>query len=181
MTEDDIPSPPDWEAFYDEERPRLLGWVRRRFGVGRNQDAEDIVQDVFANLLVQALHPIENLAAYAYSALNHRIVDLVRRKSPQTLSFEDLDDTLGGHALDKILEDPGLSVEASANRRETLDEIRGAVAQLPVNQRAVLVATELEGRTFQELSEEWDEPIGTLLSRKHRAVQRLKELLKKSQ
>ena len=181
MIEDENAGPPDWETLYDTERPRLLGWVTRRYGARGSQDAEDVVQDVFVNLLDHALHPIENLAAYAYSALNHRITDLFRGKARQTLSFEDLEDTLGGHALDRILEDPGLSVEAAADRKETLDEVRRAVAQLPEDQRAVLVATEIEGRTFQELSQEWDEPLGTLLSRKHRAIQRLKRTLKRSQ
>jgi len=180
MIEDETDDPPDWEGFYEEQRPRLLGWVSSRYDDKDSQDAEDVVQDVFVSLLDSALHPIENLAAYAYTALNHRITDLFRRKSRQTLSLEDLEDTLGGHALDRILEDPGLSVERSVDREETLAELRRAMAQLPTDQRAVLVATEIEGRTFQELAEEWDEPLGTLLSRKHRAVGRLKKILKTS-
>jgi len=169
--------PPDWEEFYDQERPRLLGWVARRYQERDAQDAEDVVQDVFVNLLDKALHPIENLAAYAYRALGHRITDLFRRSSRPTLSLEDLEDTLGGHALDKLLEDRAESVEGELDRSETLAEVRHAVAQLPPKERAVLVATEIEGRTFQELSDEWDEPLGTLLSRKHRAVQKLKKTL----
>ena len=43
--------------------------------------------------------------------------------------------------------------------------------------RAVLIATELKGKSFRELSEEWDEPMGTLLSRKSRAVKTLRKLL----
>jgi len=173
--------PPDWEGFYEEQRPRLLGWVSSRYRDDGGDDAEDVVQEVFTNLLDQALHPIENLAAYAYRSLNYRITDLFRRKSRQTLSLEDLEDTLGGHALDRLLEDPGPSVESAHDQREALAELRRAVAQLPPAERAVLVATEIEGRTFQELADEWDEPLGTLLSRKHRAVQRLKKALKSSQ
>jgi DNA-directed RNA polymerase specialized sigma24 family protein len=35
----------------------------------------------------------------------------------------------------------------------------------------------MDGRSFQELAEEWDEPLGTLLSRKSRAKARLREML----
>ena len=42
----------------------------------------------------------------------------------------------------------------------------------------VFVATEMEGYTFEELSDELDIPIGTLLSWKHRGVKKLKELIK---
>jgi DNA-directed RNA polymerase specialized sigma24 family protein len=45
-----------------------------------------------------------------------------------------------------------------------------------VHPRPVL-ATELEGRSFKDLAEEWQTPIGTLLARKHRAVQALRESL----
>ena len=168
------------EDFYDQERPRLLSWVSRRYAGRDSQDAEDVVQEVFANVLDRALNPIENLAAYAYQALGHRITDLLRRKSQQTLSLDELDDTLGGHALDAILEDPSGSVEGALDKKEALEELRKAMAKLPANERAVVVATEIEGRSFQELAEEWDEPLGTLLSRKHRAVQKLRKLLKNS-
>ena len=77
------------------------------------------------------------------------------------MSLEDLEDTLGGHALDKLVEDPAPSAESALDQREAMDELRRAVAQLPPAERAV--------------------PLGTLLSRKHRAVQKLKKTLKASQ
>jgi RNA polymerase sigma factor (sigma-70 family) len=52
-----------------------------------------------------------------------------------------------------------------------------AIEDLPEAQREVLVATELEGRSFRELAEEWEVPIGTLLARKHRAIRALRETL----
>ena len=39
------------------------------------------------------------------------------------------------------------------------------------------LATEIDGFTFRDLAEDWDEPIGTLLSRKSRAVAKLRQLL----
>jgi len=41
----------------------------------------------------------------------------------------------------------------------------------------VFLATELEGSSFRELAERWGVPIGTLLARKHRAVQALRSAL----
>jgi RNA polymerase sigma factor (sigma-70 family) len=52
-----------------------------------------------------------------------------------------------------------------------------AIEDLPEAQREVLVATELEGRSFKELADEWNIPIGTLLARKHRAIRALRETL----
>jgi len=39
------------------------------------------------------------------------------------------------------------------------------------------VATEFDGRSFRELSEEWQVPIGTLLARKSRALQKIRNKL----
>jgi DNA-directed RNA polymerase specialized sigma24 family protein len=50
--------------------------------------------------------------------------------------------------------------------------------KLEPKQRAVWIATEIEGYTFKELAAKWEEPIGTLLSRKSRATKILRKLLK---
>jgi len=42
-----------------------------------------------------------------------------------------------------------------------------------------VVLTEFEEVSFRELSEEWDEPLGTLLSRKARAMEKIRQALKK--
>lgn len=52
------------------------------------------------------------------------------------------------------------------------------VDTLEPKQRAVFIATEFDGKSFKELSELWHEPIGTLLSRKSRAMKALQTKLK---
>lgn len=52
-----------------------------------------------------------------------------------------------------------------------------AIESLKPDQRAVVVANMLMGRTFEELSSEWQTPIGTLLARKRRAIRVLREKL----
>jgi len=43
------------------------------------------------------------------------------------------------------------------------------------------MATEFENRTYEELSEEWDVPLGTLLSRRHRALSKLNKIILNNQ
>lgn len=52
-----------------------------------------------------------------------------------------------------------------------------SIELLKPDQRAIIFETEFEGTSFEELSERWNVPIGTLLSRKHRAIVKLKELM----
>ena len=56
------------------------------------QDAEDILQDVFAELVEanQLLMPIEHVTGWLFRVARNRIIDLFRRKTPEQLEFEDL-------------------------------------------------------------------------------------------
>ena len=58
-----------------------------------------------------------------------------------------------------------------------LDAPINAIDSLSSHERAVWIATELEGATYAELASQWNEPIGTLLSRKSRATKKLQALL----
>ena len=55
--------------------------------------------------------------------------------------------------------------------------LRQAISELRPDEQAVIIATEFEDRTYEELSEEWDVPMGTLMSRKHRSLSKLHRIL----
>ena len=68
--------------------------------------------------------------------------------------------------LGDFLPDLNADLEMLLARQELRERLYAAIAQLPPRQRAVWIATEVAGHTFAELSEQWDEPLGTLLARK---------------
>ncbi len=59
-------------------------------------------------------------------------------------------------------------------RKEIRAQIHDALDELSFEQRRVFIATEIEGRPYRELSDLWGIPVGTLLSQKHRAVQKIR-------
>ena len=153
-------------GFIEAEWVRLVGFVRSWIADAAERDAEDVVQDVLANLFEKAdvTTPIVDLSAYLYRSLRNRVIDLYRKpKRAEELSGE--------------LSDLRYEASGELDREEAREELFAAIDELPEAQRAVLVATELEGRSFKELAEEWRIPIGTLLSRKHRAIRALRETL----
>jgi len=133
------------------------------------RDAEDVVQDVAVSLFESAdlTAPIRDLSAYVYRALRNRVVDLYRSRRRAALR-----DPLPEELADGRAEVP--AVVAGQDLRRSLFE---AIDRLPEAQRAVFLATELEGSSFRELAERWGVPIGTLLARKHRAVKALRSAL----
>ena len=78
----------------------------------------------------------------------------------------------------RVSDDPSGGPEAEFARTLLLNALETAIAQLPVEQRDVFIAHELEGRSFKEMSAATGVSINTLLSRKRYAVLRLRERLR---
>lgn len=160
------------------ERPRLRSFIRRR--VTSDADADDLLQDVFAELVeaYRLLMPIEFVTGWLFRVARNRITDLFRKKKPEAFSdaFQEDED---GDLLDVegLLPSPEAGPEAQYFRSLLLDELQQAMAELPREQRDVFVANELDGRSFKELAAESGESVNTLLSRKRYAVLHLRKRL----
>jgi RNA polymerase sigma factor (sigma-70 family) len=163
----------------ERERPRLQNFIRRR--VPDPRDAEDILQDVFYELVEanRLLMPIEHVTGWLFRVARNRITDLFRKKRPVSFSdaavAEEDDELL---ELGDLLPSPDAGPEALYARSVLLDALELAIDELPEEQREVFVAHELEGRSFKEMAAETGVSVNTLLSRKRYAVLRLRERLR---
>jgi RNA polymerase sigma-70 factor (ECF subfamily) len=63
------------------------------------------------------------------------------------------------------------------SRRETEEALRRAIDRLPEEQRSVVILSELHGMKYQEIGQVLDIPVGTVKSRMHTAMEKLRELL----
>ena len=160
------------------ERPRLRSFIRRR--VASDADADDLLQDVFAELVeaYRLLMPIEFVTGWLFRVARNRITDLFRKKRPEAFSDALQKDEDGGLLdVEDLLPSPEAGPEAQYFRGLLLDELQRALAELPADQRDVFVAHELEGRSFKELAAESGVSVNTLLSRKRYAVLHLRKRL----
>lgn len=149
------------------EQSRLRGFIRRR--VPDPRDAEDILQDVFYELVEanRLLMPIEHVTAWLFRVARNRITDFFRRSRPESSS----------DSLEDLLPSPEAGPEAVYARHVLLEELESAIGELPPEQRDVFIAHELEGRSFKDMASETGVSINTLLSRKRYAVLHLRERL----
>jgi RNA polymerase sigma factor (sigma-70 family) len=159
------------------ERSRLRNFIRRH--VPDPRDAEDILQDVFYELVEanRLLMPIDHVTGWLFRVARNRITDLFRKRRPESFSdaVTDEDDEL--LLLEDLLPSPEAGPEALYARNVLLAELELAVGELPEEQREVFVAHELEGRSFKEMAAETGVSVNTLLSRKRYAVRHLRERL----
>jgi RNA polymerase sigma factor (sigma-70 family) len=162
----------------EREQSRLKQFIRRR--VGDPRDAEDVLQDVFYALVEanRLLMPIEHVTGWLFRVARNRITDLFRKKTPERLRDNAMEDDDGGRLrLEDLLPSPEAGPEALYARNVLLDDLEAAIDELPREQREVFVAHELGGRTFKEMAAETGVSVNTLLSRKRYAVLRLRERL----
>jgi len=164
----------------ERERSRLLRFIRRR--VADPDDAEDILQDVFYRLVEvnRLLMPVEHVTGWLFRVARNRIIDLFRKKRPESFSeleseSDDDDQTRFGDLLPSGEAGP----EALYASGEIADALELALAKLPPEQRDVFIAHEFEGRSFAELAAQSGVNVSTLLARKRYAVLHLRERLRR--
>ena len=152
-------------------RPRIAASRERLYRValawcGDSMLADDLVQETLS-LALQKVHQLrdrERLNAWLYSILNNCWKQYLRNRRPH----EDLDD-------ERPCDKPG--PELMIDRLEIVSRVRLAVSALPVEQRRVLALVDLEGFSYNNVAEILEIPVGTVMSRLHRARKGLVKLL----
>jgi len=162
--------------FFIDKYRTLVRYFQTSYSDLSEMEAEDIVSDLMADLLEQSeiIARVENTSAYIYRSVRNRVNDYIRRRK-RTVPFEtsgEADDPTPGS-----IPEPSYDMTAELAASEIRGRLSSALDKLAPDQAAIWTATELEGRTFQELADEWGTPLGTLLARKHRANAALQKAL----
>jgi RNA polymerase sigma factor (sigma-70 family) len=161
------------------EQTRLRNFIRRR--VPDSSDAEDILQDVFYELVeaYRSMETIEQMGAWLFRVARNRIIDLFRKKRPVLLADEiDVNSAEDeGIPWEELLASGDAGPEEILLRSVMVEELEDALDELPDEQKQVFLAHEIEGRSFKEISEETGVGVNTLLSRKRYAVLHLRKRL----
>jgi RNA polymerase sigma factor (sigma-70 family) len=162
-------------VFFRTEYQKLLWYVKQRVDNIAAQDAEDFVHDVAVHLFDRAdvAGPVEHLSAYVYRSLKNRIIDHFRgRRSMLALEENGMEYNIvkaaGNVTQDEYGPDSGI------RQVEISHDLSRVMAGLKDDEKKLIIATEIKGKTFNALSKNWDVPINTLLSRKSRAMAKLR-------
>ena len=163
----------------NRDQSRLRNFIRKR--VADRDDAEDVLQDVFYELVeaYRMMKPVEQVTAWLFRVARNRIIDLFRRKTREALRTEPAKFTDDGERLqlEDLLPSPDAGPDAVYARNLLLEELGEALDELPDEQREAFVAHELMGYSFKELAAQTGVSVNALLSRKHYAVRYLRERL----
>ena len=171
------------EELIAKYQPQLKSFIRRQVSV--KEDAEDILQDVFYQLIKTvntATNPIEQVSAWLYRVAQNIIINHGIKKREEEMpvyqSDENDEDVVKDFSEVLFNEATSPSPEMEYLRSLVWTELETALAELPPEQREVYELTELDGIPVKEISKTTGIPVNTLLSRKHYAVLHLRKRMR---
>ncbi|HUM51306.1 MAG TPA: RNA polymerase sigma factor [Chitinophagales bacterium] len=167
------------EHVISKEKSRLLNFIRQR--TPTLEDAEDILQDVFYELVqsYRLMKPVEQLASWLFTVARNKITDSYRKKKSTSLDDvahiqEENDEPL---LLADILKSNAISADDKMMNDFMMETIADALNELPKEQRDAFVMHELEDKSMQQIADEMNVSVKTVISRKRYAVLFLRERL----
>ena len=165
---------------FEEDALALADQVYRvaRGFVGSREEAEDLVQDTYARAFRswQQFTPGTNLRAWLLRILTNLNIDRARRQQrrPETQPLEEGDYFL----YNRLEEQAGQPLEEEqVVERLSQHDIVSALSAVPHDFRDVLVLVDIGDFSYQDAAQILDIPVGTVMSRLHRARRVLKREL----
>jgi RNA polymerase sigma-70 factor (ECF subfamily) len=141
-----------------------------RWLAGNDHDAQDVAQEASLRAFKYfGSFRGENARAWLLSIVRNSFHTWLRknRQNEKTVEIEN-------EALE--IEEPLANVETVNPNFADAGAVRGAIAELPVEFREIVILREMEGLSYKEIAELAEVPIGTVMSRLARA----RKLLQKS-
>ena len=146
------------------------------------QTAEDCAQEVFLRIHAHlgSYEPQAKFTTFLYRIARNLWIDRRRAEASRggrPVSLEARSASGGEQTLGERVRAPSPTPVEILARQETREALREAIERLPEEQKAVLVLSEIQGLKYQEIGAILEIPVGTVKSRMHTAMERLKSLL----
>lgn len=168
-----------FEALFE----RYRDWILRsaRAVTGRDDLAADVLQDVvlywlrlFPGFTLQG-----KVTSFLYPCVRHASLEVLRRRGVVAEASFVEDPSRPGESLSR---QHAMPTEGEIDAPIEADQLRRAVDALPPEQREVLYLAVSEGLSMSEIAKSIGTPVGTVKSRLHHALAKLREndLLRRS-
>jgi RNA polymerase sigma-70 factor (ECF subfamily) len=167
-----------FDELVERYQKRLLNFVYRT--IGDRERAEDLVQEVFIRVH-RHLHRFDQtkkFSTWIYTIASNLAKNELRNRSRNPLVFfQSIKKSWEPDHRPVQFEDPHQRPDDLFRRRHLRELVEWAVDQLPGHHREVFVLRELEGKSYEEISEITECNLGTVKSRLNRARNRFAQVI----
>ena len=169
-------------VFEQEAMQHLDALYRTALRMTRNpQDAEDLVQETYlrAYRFFDKFQPGTNLRAWLFKILTNTYINRYRKNAaaPRVDSLDDTEEFALYNHLDTEAASRGGSVEAQVLDHFAEEHIKAAIEELPEQFRMAVLLADVEGFSYNEISEILGIKKGTVMSRLFRGRRLLQRAL----
>ena len=167
-----------FEELVDRYQGRLLNFVYRT--IGDRDRAEDLVQEVFIRVYrhIGRFDRSKKFSTWIYTIASNLAKNELRNRSRNPLVlFQTIKAKFEDEERPLQFEDVHTRPDDLFRKRHLREMVEQSVGQLPAHHREVFVLRELEGKSYEEIAEIMETPIGTVMSRLHRGRRQLRGLL----
>ncbi len=169
------------EDLFDKEfLPHLDALYNFAFHLTHNEEnSNDLVQDTFlkAYRFIESYERGTNAKAWLFQILKNSFINEYRRKvrTPNEVDYEDY---VAYQDSDEASHVGALDMRDDVFKGLIGDEVTRALNDLPVDFRTVILLSDIEGFSYEEMAKIINIPIGTVRSRLNRARNLMKEKLR---
>ena len=145
------------------------------------RDAEDLVQDTFlrAYRFFDKFERGTNIKAWLFKILTNTFINRYRRRVKERTVVEGSErDTVHERFISRDATDYAANPEQYFFDRLLSDDVLGAIDQLPLDFRLVVILADLQEFSYKEIAEILACPVGTVMSRLYRGRKLLQRMLK---
>lgn len=160
----------------NRHKQKIFGFILSK--VLDKEIAEDIFQDTFIkviNTLKRGSYNEEGKFLPWVMRIAHNLVIDYFRKNKRIPTFNNTDD----FDIFSVLSDEVLNVEKQLIKNQILEDVKGLVAELPEDQKEVLLMRIYKDMSFKEIAEATGVSINTALGRMRYALINLRKLVEK--
>jgi RNA polymerase sigma factor (sigma-70 family) len=147
--------------------------------VQNTEDAEDLTIEAFSKAFarLESYTPQFAFSTWLFKIASNHCIDFLRKKRIRAISINQTGRGEDGDQFEIPIKDDQLNPEQQMQRSQSINQVRAVVDQLKPHYKRMIELRYFEEKSYEEIAEEMNLPLGTVKAQLFRAKDLLQELL----
>lgn len=147
--------------------------------VQNTEDAEDLTIESFSKAFarLESYTPQFAFSTWLFKIASNHCIDFLRKKRIKAVSINQTGRGEDGDQFEIPIKDDQLNPEQQMQRSQSINQVRAVVDQLKPHYKRMIELRYFEEKSYEEIAEEMNLPLGTVKAQLFRAKDLLQELL----